>query len=42
MVFLGAAMNLQDMLADIHTLEEELLQLEKKYGVRSETFYAAY
>ena len=42
MFFLGAAVNLQDILADIHTLEEELLQFEKKYGVRCETFYAAY
>ena len=40
MFFLGAAVNLQDILADIHTLEEELLQFEKKYGVRCETFYA--
>jgi len=30
------------MLADIHALEEELLAFERKYGVRSETFYAAY
>lgn len=32
----------QDILADIHALEEELLAFERKYGVRSETFYAAY
>jgi hypothetical protein len=32
----------QDILADIHALEEELLDFERKYGVRSETFYAAY
>lgn len=31
-----------DLLTDIHTLEEELLNLERKYGIRSETFYAAY
>ena len=35
-------MNLQDILSDIHALEEELLQFERKYGIRSETFYAAY
>jgi hypothetical protein len=31
-----------EILADIHALEEELLAFERKYGVRSETFYAAY
>jgi len=31
-------MNLQEILADIHALEEELLSFERKYGVRSETF----
>ncbi len=35
-------MTLREMLADIHVLEEELLTFERKYGVRSETFYAAY
>jgi len=35
-------MNLQEILADIHALEEELLGFERKYGIRSETFYAAY
>lgn len=35
-------MTLQDILADIHALEEELLAFERRYGVRSETFYAAY
>jgi len=35
-------MKLQDVLADIHALEEELLAFERKYGIRSETFYAAY
>ncbi|MBD3304882.1 hypothetical protein GF339_00835 [candidate division KSB3 bacterium] len=35
-------MNLQDILVDIHALEEELLAFERKYGIRSETFYAAY
>jgi len=33
---------LEDLLADIHSLEEELLDFERKYGVRSEIFYAAY
>ena len=32
----------QEILTDIHALEEELLTFERKYGVRSETFYAAY
>jgi hypothetical protein len=35
-------MTLRELLADIHALEEELLAFERKYGVRSETFYAAY
>ena len=35
-------MNLRELLADIHALEEELLAFERKYGIRSETFYAAY
>ncbi len=35
-------MNLQGILLDIHTLEEELLDFERKYGIRSEIFYAAY
>jgi hypothetical protein len=35
-------MNIREILADIHALEEELLHFERKYGVRSETFYAAY
>jgi hypothetical protein len=35
-------MNTQTILADIHALEQELLTFERKYGVRSETFYAAY
>ena len=35
-------MTLREILADIHTLEEELLVFERKYGIRSETFYAAY
>ena len=35
-------MNLHDILSDIHALEEELLIFERKYGIRSEIFYASY
>lgn len=35
-------MTLQEILADIHALEEDILAFERKYGIRSETFYAAY
>ncbi len=35
-------MTIQGILSDIHALEEYLLHFERKYGVRSETFYAAY
>ncbi len=35
-------MKSHEILADIHALEEELLSFERKYGIRSETFYAAY
>lgn len=35
-------MNLRELLLDIHALEQDLLDFERKYGVRSETFYAAY
>ncbi len=35
-------MKIREILADIHALEEELLAFERKYGVRSETFYPAY
>ncbi|HEU5012755.1 MAG TPA: hypothetical protein VFT66_09440 [Roseiflexaceae bacterium] len=35
-------MNLREILADIHALEKELLDFEQKYGIRSETFFAAY
>ena len=35
-------MTLEALLADIHALEEELLAFERKYGVRSDIFYAAY
>lgn len=35
-------MNASQILADIHALEEELISLERKYGIRSETFFSAY
>ncbi len=35
-------MTLQDVLADIHALEQELLNFERIYGIRSETLYSAY
>jgi hypothetical protein len=35
-------MTLDDLLHDIHALEEELRIYERKYGVRTETFYEAY
>ena len=35
-------MTLREILADIHALESELLAFERKYGIRSETFCAAY
>ena len=35
-------MTLDELLADIHSLEEDLLMFERKYNVRSEIFYAAY
>ena len=35
-------MNLHDIMIDIHALERELLDFERKYGISSETLYAAY
>ena len=35
-------MNSSDILLDIHSLEEDLLEFERKYGIRSEVFYTAY
>ena len=35
-------MTLEELLADIHALEEDLLAFERKYGVRSETFYPVF
>lgn len=33
---------LNEVLADIHSLEEDLLEFERRYGLLSEIFYAAY
>lgn len=35
-------MDIHEILLDIHALETELMQFEQKYGIRSETLYAAY
>jgi len=35
-------MELKEILLDIHALEEEMLAYERKYGIRTEIFYAAY
>jgi hypothetical protein len=35
-------MTYREILADIHALEQDLLEFERKYGLRSETFYPAY
>jgi hypothetical protein len=35
-------MKLDDLLQDIHTLEDEMRTFERKYGVLSETFYESY
>lgn len=35
-------MTIQELLLDIHSLEEDMLTFERKYNIRSETFYAAY
>ena len=35
-------LTLQDIIADIHALNEDLAVYERKYGVLSETFYEAY
>ena len=37
-----ATLTLQDIIADIHALNEDLAVYERKYGVLSETFYEAY
>lgn len=35
-------MSLEELLLDIHALKQDLLAFEQRYGVRSDTFYAAY
>lgn len=35
-------MTLQDIIADIHALQEDLEVYERKYGILSETFYESY
>jgi hypothetical protein len=35
-------MTLDDILQDIHALEQDLQTFERKYGVLSETFYETY
>jgi len=35
-------MTLQEILSDIHSLEEDLLAFERKHGIHSEIFYASY
>ncbi len=35
-------MTLDEIIQDIHALDEDLLMYERKYGVLSETFYEAY
>ena len=35
-------MTLQDIIADIHAITEDLEMYERKYGVLSETFYELY
>ena len=35
-------MTLDDILRDIHALEQDLQTFERKYGVLSETFYQSY
>ena len=38
----GMLMTLQEIIADIHALSEDLEAYERKYGVLSETFYESY
>ena len=35
-------MTLDEIIQDIHAMEEDLLVFERKYGVLTETFYEAY
>lgn len=36
------AITLEEIVRDIHAMEEDLLTYERKYGVLSDTFYEAY
>jgi hypothetical protein len=36
------AMTLQEIISDIHALNEDIEAYERKYGVLSETFYESY
>lgn len=38
----GNTLTLQDIIIDIHALNEDLAMYERKYGVLSETFYESY
>lgn len=35
-------MTLEEILLELHALERDIQQFERKYGIRSETFYPAY
>jgi hypothetical protein len=35
-------MNLTTLLTDIHALEEDILAFERRYGIRSDVWFAAY
>lgn len=35
-------MTLLEILQDIHACEEDLIEYERKYGIRSATFYESY
>ena len=35
-------MTLDDLLEDMHALEDEMRSYERKYGILSETFYESY
>jgi hypothetical protein len=38
----ASTLTLQDLIGDIHALNEDLAMYERKYGVLSETFHEAY
>ena len=42
MIKVGLTMTLQDIIFDVHALNEDLKAYERKYGVFSETFYESY